>query len=88
MRLVMVERSFAEPAVLDDVQAIEDAAAWCLETNRVTFLHTYFSLDRRRMLCLYAGPDAEAVRRAQATAKMPFDRVWAARLYLPDGEPS
>jgi hypothetical protein len=57
-----------------------------LETNRVTFLHTYFSFDHRRMLCLYAGPDAEAVRCAQATAKMPFDRVRVAGLYLPDGE--
>jgi hypothetical protein len=28
------------------------------------------------MLCLYRAPDAEAVRRAQKQAQMPFDTVW------------
>jgi hypothetical protein len=83
--LVVVERCFDEPVVLSDLQAVEDAAAWCLEAHHVQFLHTYFALDRLRMLCLYAAPDAEAVRRAQSTAQMPFDRAWSATLYLPAG---
>jgi hypothetical protein len=36
------------------------------------------------MICLYAAPDAEAVRRAQSTAQMPFDGVWTVALYQPD----
>ena len=58
-------------------QAIEDAGAWCLETHRVKFARTFFSLDRTRMICLYQAPDAEAVRMAQRQAGMPMERVWA-----------
>lgn len=80
---VLVERSFDEPVELADIQAIEDAGAWCLETHRVTFSRTFFSLDRMRMLCLYHAPDAESVRLAQRQAEMPVDRVWAFRDVLP-----
>jgi hypothetical protein len=78
---VVVERSFAEPAVLGDLQAMEDRGAWCLDLNGVRFLHTYLSLDRLRMVCVYEAPDAEAVRRTQKQLAMPFDDVWAATLY-------
>lgn len=74
---VLVERSFDAPVRLDDVQALEDAGAWCLEAHGVSFVRTLFSLDRRRMLCFYAAPDAEAVRLAQRKAEMPMDAVWS-----------
>jgi hypothetical protein len=81
---VVVERRFEEPVMLESVQAIEDAAAWCLREHQVTFLRTYFSADRRNMLCLYSAPDAESVRMAQHQAKMPVDRVWACRNFSMD----
>lgn len=77
---VVVERSFAEPVALDDIQAIEDENIGCLRAHRVRFVRTFFSSDRRRMLCLYAAPDAESVRIAQREARMPFDRVWPFRM--------
>jgi hypothetical protein len=80
---VMVERRFADPVRLEDIQAIEDSGAWCLETHRVTFVRTFFSLDRRRMLCLYRAPDAESVRLAQREAGMPVDAVWSFQPVLP-----
>jgi len=88
MATVVVERSFPEPAVLEDVQALEDAVAWCLEQHGVTFLRTYFARDRTRMVCLYEAPDAEAVRHTQKTGGLPFDRIWAARAFdaVPRGE--
>jgi hypothetical protein len=73
---VLVERSFVSPVRLEDVQALEDAAAWCLEAHNVTFARTLFSLDRRRMLCFYEAPDADSVRAAQRKAEMPLDAVW------------
>jgi hypothetical protein len=73
---VVVERSFAEPVSLDEVQAKEDAGQWCLDAHGVSFVRTFFSNDRKRMLCLYAAPDAEAVATAQRKAGMPVDRVW------------
>lgn len=74
---VLVERSFAAPVAIGDLQAQEDAKIGCLETRRVAFVRSYFSHDRKRMICLYSGPDAESVREAQREAGMPVDRVWA-----------
>lgn len=78
--LVVVERSFPEPVVFSDVQAIEDAGRSCFDMRRIAFLRTYFSLDGRRMLCLYAAPDAEEVRIANRQAGLPFDAAWPARI--------
>lgn len=74
---VVVTRRFAEPVQLTDIQAIEDAGAGCLQTHRVEFERTFFSADRRRMVCLYRAPDAESVRMAQREAGMPLESVWA-----------
>jgi len=79
---VAVERRWEEPVELDDIQAIEDAGAGCLETHQVRFARTFFSTDRRRMICLYRAPDAEAVRNAQRQAGMPVESVWAFRPVL------
>lgn len=79
--LVVVERSFPTAVEFESIQAIEERGAWCLDAHRVRFLRTYFGTDRRRMICLYAAPDAESVRMAQTQAGMPLDRVWAATLY-------
>lgn len=74
---VLVERRFETPVELKDIQAIEDAGASCLQTHRVRFARTFFANDRKRMLCLYQAPDAEAVRVAQREAGMPVEAVWA-----------
>ena len=76
---VVVERSFERPAAFAELQAREDGGAWCLDLHGVRFQRTYFSLDRRRMLCVYEAPDAESVRTAQRTIAMPVARVWSAR---------
>ena len=73
---VVVERSFSDPVELADLQAKEDASQWCLDAHQVRFVRTLFANDKKRMLCLYAAPDAEAVAEAQRKAAMPVDRVW------------
>lgn len=83
---VLVERSFEEPANLEELHAREDSAAACLEAYGVTYLHTFVSSDARRMVCLYDAPDAEAVRSAEREAGMPFDRVWSAAHLLPQDD--
>lgn len=80
---VLVERSFTQRVSLEQVQALEDAGSACLHNHRVRFVRTYFSLDGRRMICLYQAPDAESVRLAQRQAGMPMERVWAFRLVQP-----
>lgn len=81
---VLVERSFEEPVALEDIQALEDAHQWCLDSRNVKFVRTFFSNDRKRMICLYAAPDAESVREAQREAGLPLDQVWAFQPILPD----
>jgi len=77
---VLVSRAFDAPMVFEELQAQETAQNWCLQAYRVRFLQSLFALDRRRMLCLYAAPDAEAVRHAQRSAGLPFERVWTAAI--------
>ncbi|PWG64365.1 DUF4242 domain-containing protein [Sediminicurvatus halobius] len=80
---VVVERRFPAPVSYAEVQAVEDAGAWCLETHRVRFVRTYFAPHRRQMFCLYHAPDAESVRLAQGQAGLPLERVWACRWLRP-----
>ena len=82
--VVLVERSFPEPVDFQDVQALEDRGQWCLDLNGIRFLATFFARDRTRMICLYAAPDAEAVRRTNTRLGLPFERVWPARVFGPD----
>ena len=81
MARVMVERKFDEPGSFDELQAQEDSFAWCAEQHRVKFVRSYFSKDRRRMICEYEAPDAEAVRTLQRTASLPFERIWTAEVF-------
>ena len=83
MPQVVCERAFDAPVDFESVQAREDAAAWCLDQHGVRFVRTYFSLDRRRMICIYEAPDAESVRIANRVAGNPFERVWTATVHEP-----
>jgi hypothetical protein len=80
---VVAERLFETPVDFAEIQAIQNRSASCLERHRVRSLRTYFSADRRRMICCYAAPDAESVRLAHRQAGMLFERVWSAALYEP-----
>jgi hypothetical protein len=68
------------------VNVLHDAevrAQWCLELHNVRFVQSFVSTDRRRMICMYEAPDAEAVRIVNMTSKNPFDRVWSASRLTP-----
>ena len=80
---VVVMRRWTDPVELKDIQAIEDAGAWCLDAHNVQFVRTFFSADHRRMACLYRAPDAESVRLAQTQAGMPVEHVWAFEALAP-----
>jgi len=73
---VLVERNFADGVALQQIQDIEDAGIGCLESRNVRFIRTFFSADRKRMICLYEAPDAESVRQAQREAGVPFEEAW------------
>jgi len=74
---VLVARTFDEPVGLQEIQDIEDAGVGCLQSRNVRFIRTFFSADRKRMMCLYHAPDAESVRQSQREAGVPFVDAWA-----------
>jgi hypothetical protein len=85
MELVLVERTFSEPLDLAQLLESEKKGHWCMELHHVRFIHSYLSSDRMRMICVFEAPDAEAVRKANTTAGLPFDRVWTANEIVPNG---
>ena len=81
---VVIERTFDPPVTEADIQKAEKEG-WCAQAHRVTFMRTYVSDDRRRMICLYQAPDAESVRLAQRLMTMPVDAIWAFTAIRPGG---
>ncbi len=83
MTRLIVERAFEKPLGEAEHKAAADRLAPCLETYNVRWIRSYLSADRCRMICEYEAPDAEAVRIANRSAGVHFDRVWNANLLLP-----
>jgi hypothetical protein len=79
-RAIVVQRAFDAPVAFADLESREEEQAWCFDAYGVRFLQSLFSADRRRMLCVYVAPDAEAVRQVQRQADMPFEQIWPATL--------
>jgi hypothetical protein len=81
---IVVERSFPEPVTFADIESVAKASGMCFQTHRVKYARTFFSQDRKRMLCLYEAPDVESVRIAQREAGLPVDTVWAFHTIAPE----
>jgi len=84
MAKIIVERLFEKPIEFATIQKMEDESQWCLDLYNVKFLQTFFAADKKRMICVYDAPDAEAVRSANRKAGLPFEAVWSANVIGPD----
>ena len=51
--------------------------------ERVTWLQSFVSADKRTSFCVYDGPTPEAVRRAAQRNGLPVDRVTEVRVLDP-----
>ena len=78
MVTLVVERTFEEPLTDEDLAAVQERMGPCLVEYGVTWVRSYFSSDRRRMICHYEAPDAEAVRASNRAAGALFEQVWSA----------
>lgn len=88
MEHVFVERAFAEPVDFKALTETARAGATCFELRGIKPLRTAVSRDGLRMICEYLAPDAEAVRSANESAGLPFERVWTAEVFEPSPSPS
>ncbi len=83
MVTLVVERTFTEPLTEEDLAAVQERMGPCLEEYDVTWVRSYFSQDRRRMICHYEAADAEAVRASNRAAEALFESVWSAEILAP-----
>lgn len=82
----IVERSWPESFPLVPDEAGANACEAVGRTNAelgVTWLHSYFSDDKRASYCVYDGPDPEAIRRAAERNGLPVDRIRRVRVLDP-----
>ncbi len=83
MQHFIVERSFATPFSDQELDAVSERMAPCLDLYGVRWVRSHLSQDRLRMVCEYEAPDAERLRKVQHEADARFDRVWAGQLIEP-----
>jgi hypothetical protein len=83
MARLILEKDF-DPPLTEELHDRESRQVDpCLEAYGARWIRSILSSDRRRMLCEFEAPDAEAVRAAFHSAKVPFARVWSASVFEP-----
>ncbi len=87
MAHIVLEQSFEHPLSEADYGEFAKRLDPCLEVHRGTWVRSYFSVDRRRVVCEFEAPDAESVREALRNARVPFDRVWSAEVFRVEDYP-
>lgn len=74
----MIERTFPEglhvPVTDDGAASLASVVAKNAD-ERVTWVHSYVSDDKRHTYCIYDGPDPESIRRAAERTGLPIDRI-------------
>jgi hypothetical protein len=78
MSLVVMEKTFPEPASDQLVETMRQATEVCFEVNDVVRKVTYASSDRLRFVCVMEARDLETARRALESAGMTYDRLYTA----------
>ena len=81
---MIVETVFDPPITEEQFDATASKLEPCLEGHGVRWLRSYMSLDRRRRVCVFEAPDADAVRSSYRSAGVTFERVWPAEEILDD----
>lgn len=82
----VIERTFPDGLGLPISEAGARAAAMVIDKNAdhgVTWLHSYFTPDRKRSFCVYDAPNLEAIRAAAERTELPIDRVTEVRVLDP-----
>lgn len=85
MAHLILEREFDPPLTEEERDREAARVDPCLEAYGARWLRSYYSTDRRRIVCEFEAADAEAVRAAFRSAGLAFARVWTADVYYPGG---
>jgi hypothetical protein len=82
LTLVLTERVFADPVSYAEVRSVEEVGALSGDLRAVRFLRSYFSSNRKRLVCVYEAPDVESVTMVSRHAGLTFERAWSAELVV------
>jgi Protein of unknown function (DUF4242) len=78
---LIVEQSFDPPLTDEEHHRAARRLDPCLEAHGARWLTSYLAHDRRRMICEFEAPDAEAVRTSYRSAELTFERVWSSEVF-------
>lgn len=81
MAILVLEQTFetpVSPVALADSARRVDA---CLEVHGARWLRSFLSRDRKRMICIFEGADAEHIRDSYRSARVNFDSCWVSDEY-------
>ncbi len=84
MPSMVVEQTFEEPMTPDELNAMAKRLDPCLEALGATWVRSYISSDRKRVICEFEAADAEKVRESYRSAGVQFERVWTAQVFSRD----
>jgi hypothetical protein len=82
----LVERTFPDGLGFTADDAGAKAAEGVVASNaedKVTWIHSYVSLDKRTTWCVYDGPSPESIRHAAVRNGLPVDRISEVRVLDP-----
>jgi len=78
---LIVEQTFETPLTDEEHARLGKRLDTCLDVQGARWVRSYLSTDRRRMVCEFEAPDAEAVRTSFRSAGVQFDRAWTAEVH-------
>jgi hypothetical protein len=83
---IIVEYKFDLPLTDEEFDAMARKLDPCLEARSARWVQSFLAQDRTRRICIFEAADAESVREAYRTAKVGFERAWAADAITDDEE--
>ncbi len=79
MATIILEHHFEDrPFDVDRYRDAQSRNAPCLDIHGVRHVVSYITPDRRRMVCVFEAPDAEAVRQTSRQLGYSYDSIWPA----------
>ena len=79
----IIEYDFTPPITDEGLAKMSAQLAPCTGARGIRWLRTVVSHDRKRGWCELEAPDAETIREAYRSARVPFRSVWPAHLFEP-----
>jgi hypothetical protein len=81
---MVVEQTFDNPMTPEELNALARRVDPCLEAHGATWVRSYISADRKRVICEFEAADAEKVRESYRSAGVEFESVWTAQVFSRD----